>query len=202
MTPPARTGDRLIQVTADPANLISETDEDDNEVEVKLTVAPPSSGAGRTAQPVAHQQQRGHLAHQPTPGDMVTLTITVANTGEGDANGVVVRVTDTTGGDDEPVGDDITIPSIAAGEVYTVEVAYDTTGKTGSRTLKVEADPDDTIKETSETDNSTTVTIPLGGGGPGAGGPPMADGRGATSREGGPTSRRSRRGDPVRPPTA
>ncbi len=157
-------GDRLIQVTADPANLISETDEDDNQVEVKLTVGPPSAGPGELPNLSLTSGSVVISPTMPAPGDIVTLTIQVANTGEGDANGVVVRVTDTTDGDSAPVGDDITIPTLAAGEVYTVEVAYDTTDKTGSRTLKVEADPDNTIEETSEFDNSTTVTIPLNGG--------------------------------------
>ena len=148
----------------DPAGLIAETDETDNAVEVKLTVAPPAAAPGAQPNLSLTSSSVVYTPTTPTPGDVVTLTIQVANTGEGDAYGAVVRVTDTTDGGSEPVSEDITVTTIIAGGVYTVEVPYDTTGKTGSRTLTVAADPDNVIEEPNEFDNQTTVTIPLGGG--------------------------------------
>ena len=159
-----KAGERLISVVVDPAGLIAETDETDNAVEVKLTVAPPAAAPGAQPNLSLTSSSVVYTPTTPTPGDVVTLTIQVANTGEGDAYGAVVRVTDTTDGGSEPVSEDITVTTIIAGGVYTVEVPYDTTGKTGSRTLTVAADPDNVIEEPNEFDNQTTVTIPLGGG--------------------------------------
>jgi hypothetical protein len=96
---------------------------------------------------------------------MVTLTIVVRNDGGGDASSVVVRAMDVT---ETPVqvGDDVTIPTIAAGGSMTVTLVYDTTDKQGSRSLTVSADPDNTITESNENDNTATVTIPIGEGTP------------------------------------
>jgi hypothetical protein len=63
------------------------------------------------------------------------------------------------------VGDDVTIPTIAAGHSMSATLFYDTTGKEGSRMLTVSADPDNSITESNENDNTATVTIPIGGGG-------------------------------------
>ncbi len=160
-------GERTIRVVVDPNNLVTETDETDNEAEATLTVAPPSEEEEPPEPGILPNLviTSGSLAYTPTmpvPGDWVTLTISVTNDGEGDASGVVVRVTDTT--EDEPaqVGDDETIPTLASGAVATVTVPYSTTGVTGTRTLSVTVDPDEAIEETSETDNEATITIPLG----------------------------------------
>jgi subtilase family serine protease len=168
-------GERLLRVEVDPASLIPETDETDNSVEATLTVAPPSTEPDEQPNLSLTSSSVVYTPTAPMPGDMVTLTVEVANTGEGIAYGAVVVVTDTTDSGNEPVGEPITIPMIAAGDVYTVEFTYDTTDKSGSRTLTVAADPDNAIEESNEFDNRTTVTIPLGGE-PGEPGEPPAEG--------------------------
>jgi uncharacterized repeat protein (TIGR01451 family) len=177
-----KAGDRTIQVVADPNSLVTETDETNNQAEATLTVAPPSEEPEPGIQPnlVITPGSLSFTPTMPMPGDLVTLTISVTNSGEGSASDVVVRVTDTTDDEPLPVGEDQTIPSLAASSSATVTVSYDTTDKTGNRTLTVEVDPDETITETNESDNQATVTIPLGGSGepgepgegePGEGGP-------------------------------
>jgi subtilase family serine protease len=156
-------GERTIQVVVDPANLIAETNEEDNQAEATLTVGPPSDDPSVVPNLVMTSSSVVFTPTQPAPGDVVTLTIRVRNDGAVDASGVVVRVMDVTE-TPEQVGDDVTIPSIPAGETMTATLSYDTTDKTGSRSLTVSADPDNTITESNENDNTATVTIPLGNG--------------------------------------
>ncbi len=88
------------------------------------------------------------------------MTINVHNGGASDASAVVVRAMDVT---DTPaqVGDDVTIPTIATGQTMSVTLVYDTSDKSGNRTLTVSADPDNSITESNENDNTSTVTIPI-----------------------------------------
>jgi subtilase family serine protease/subtilisin family serine protease len=156
-------GARLIQVVVDPANLVPETDESDNQVETTLTVGPPSTGPAELPNLVLTPGSVTFTPTLPMPGDVVTLTIALHNDGEGDAVDVVVRVMDETGDEPLQVGDDLIVPTLAASETVTVTAFYPTVDLEGVRTLTVMADPDNAIEESSETDNSTTVTIPLGG---------------------------------------
>jgi subtilase family serine protease len=155
-------GDRKIQVVVDPANLIAETNEEDNQTEATLTVKPPSDDPSVTPNLVMTSSSVTFTPTQPAPGTMVTLTIRVRNDGAVDASNVVVRVMDVTETPTQ-VGDDVTIPTIAAGETMTATLVYDTTDKQGSRSLTVSADPDNTITESNENDNTATVTIPIDG---------------------------------------
>lgn len=164
-------GDHTIRVVVDPANLIAETNEEDNEAEATLTVKPPADDPSMMPNLAMSSSSVVITPTQPVAGDMVTMTITVRNDGAVDASGVVVRVMDVTE-TPEQVGDDVTIPSIAAGESMTVTLLYDTTDKTGSRSLTVSADPDNEITESNENDNTASVTIPIG----------EADGESATAQ--------------------
>jgi uncharacterized repeat protein (TIGR01451 family) len=166
-------GERTIQVVVDPANVIAETKEDDNQVEKTLTVGPPSEEP--TIQPnlVMTSNSVSFTPTLPLPGDIVTLTVKVHNDGGSDANGVVVRVMDVTTTPVQ-VGDDVTIPIVAAGQTMTATVIYATGETTGTRSLTVSADPDNTITESNENDNTATVTIPIGG----SNGEPPTNGQG------------------------
>jgi subtilase family serine protease len=177
-------GERLIRVVADPNNLVVETNETDNQAEQTLTVAPPSEEPAILPNLVITSGSLAYTPTTPVSGDWVTLTISVTNSGEGEASGVVVRVTDTTGEEPMPVGEEQTIPSLAAGAVATVTVPYSTTGITGTRTLSVAADPDGAIEESNETDNEATLTIPLGGEAPLGETPPGGSGNPAGAQTG------------------
>ncbi len=153
-------GDRKIQVVVDPADLIAETNEEDNQIEATLTVKEPSDDPSLLPNLVMSSTSVIVTPTLPIPGDMVTMTINVYNGGAVDASSVVVRVIDVT---ETPVqvGDDVIISSIAASGTMSVTLVYDTTDKTGSRSLTVSADPDNSITESNENDNTATVTIPI-----------------------------------------
>ena len=153
-------GDRKIQVVVDPAKLIAETNEEDNQVETTLTVNPPADTPSVQPNLVMTSSSVIFTPTLPTPGDAVTMTINVHNDGASDASGVVVRVMDITGTPVQ-VGDDVILPSVAAGQTMSATVIYTIGDEPGSRTLTVSADPDNTIVESNENDNTTTVTIPI-----------------------------------------
>jgi uncharacterized repeat protein (TIGR01451 family) len=158
-------GDRKIQVVVDPAGLIAEVNEEDNQTEATLTVGPPADDPTVTPNLVMTSSSVVFTPTQPIPGDLVTMTINVRNDGAVDANNVVVRVMDITDSEPVQVGDDVTIATIAAGETMSATMVYDTTDKQGNRSLTVSADPDNSITESNENDNTATVTIPVGEGG-------------------------------------
>ena len=155
-------GDRIILVVVDADNVVAETDETDNEADHTLTVLPEQEEPAEMPNLTVTTGGISFDPPAPTPGDMVTVTAAVSNTGESDASVVVVRFLDAT--DDEPVqiGEDQTIPGIVAGEAATVTVPYDTTDLSGDRTITVVVDPDDAIDESDETDNEASATLPLG----------------------------------------
>jgi subtilase family serine protease len=105
----------------------------------------------------------------PAPGDVVTVTATISNTGEGDASDVVVRFLDATGDEPAQIGEDQTIGSIAAGTAGDASVIYDTTDLSGERIITVQVDPDGAIDEGNEDDNEASATLSLGGEGNGEG---------------------------------
>ncbi len=158
-------GERTIQVVVDPVNLIAETNEEDNQIEATLTVNPPADDPSVQPNLVISSTSVVYTPTMPMPGDVVTLTINVTNDGAAEANGVGVRVMDVSGATPVQVGDDVIIPVIAMSETMSVTMPYVTTDLEGNRTLTISADPENTIVESNENDNTATVTIPLGGGG-------------------------------------
>jgi subtilase family serine protease len=172
-------GERTIQVTVDPANLIAENNEEDNEASATLTIGPPADDPSIVPNLVMASSSVTFTPTQPAPGTIVSMTIIVRNDGAVDANAVVVRVMDVTETPTQ-VGDDVIIPTIAAGQSMTATMLYDTTDKEGSQSLTVSADPDNTITESNENDNTATVMIPVGGepgepGEPPTGEPPTSE---------------------------
>ena len=153
-------GDRKLQVVVDPANLIAETNEEDNQTEATLTVKEPSDDPSMLPNLVMTSSSVIVTPTLALPGDIVTMTISVYNGGAVAASGVAVRVMDVTGTPVQ-VGDDIIIPSIAAGGTQSVTMPYNTGDQPGSKTLTVSADPDNSITESNENDNTSTVTIPI-----------------------------------------
>ena len=92
-------------------------------------------------------------------GDRVTITSAVRNIGTADAANVKVRFTD----NGAAIGTDQTIASIAAGSIGTASAAWDTKGLKGEHTIAVTADPANTIRELSETNNAASVTVTVRG---------------------------------------
>jgi subtilase family serine protease len=153
-------GDRKLQVMVDPANLIAETNEEDNQTEATLTVKEPSDEPSLLPNLVMTSSSVIVTPTLVMPGDIVTMTIYVHNGGGAPASGVTVRVMDVTGTPVQ-VGDDVIIPFIDAGGTMSVTMPYNTGDQPGSKTLTVSADPDNNITESNENDNTATVTIPI-----------------------------------------
>jgi len=156
-------GERTIRVKVDPNGLVDELDETDNQADKALTIAPPEETPVELPNLTVISGTVTFEPPSPQPGDPVTVTVVVSNTGEADASSVVVRFIDATDGGNEPIGEDQTIPSVESGESETAAVVYDTTDKAGERVIKVVVDPDGAIEESDETDNEVTGTLIVGG---------------------------------------
>ena len=87
-----------------------------------------------------------------------TLSATVVNDGAADASGVVVRFTD--GGRLIATSAALDVP---AGQSRTVTVTWDTRQVKGDRQVTAAVDPDDTVAESAEDDNTLTRTITVRG---------------------------------------
>lgn len=95
----------------------------------------------------------------PSLGDSVTLNAGVSNLGEQDADNVVVRMFD---GDPDDggqlLGTEQTI-SVAGNNGSTASVQFILTGNEEIRNLYVQVDPDNTIRESDETNNTAQRTV-------------------------------------------
>ncbi len=143
LPPLAGTGDRLIYAVADPANQIDEASEADNTAFRTLKVV---SLPDLAVSPSAIESDPAF----PQAGQQVTTTVTVANLGEQEADGVVVRLTV----DGAPAGPDQTLPAVAPNT--TGEAAFTWSYPAGATTVHLVAavDPEDAIAEGDETNDT------------------------------------------------
>jgi flagellar hook assembly protein FlgD len=141
------TGEKIIYVRVDPANLIHEATKADNDAFVTLNILSlpdlAVSTNSITYAPVA-----------PKEGDPVTITVLVQNKGEQGVSNALVRLSE--GG---IVLADRTIPALASNATGTVSLVYDTTGKKGPHTITATVDPDNLIAEQSKDNNTTSNTF-------------------------------------------
>jgi uncharacterized repeat protein (TIGR01451 family) len=148
---------RKIQVVADHNNLVVEGNENDNSATQNVTIAP-------LAAPnlMLQVSNIGFDPAQPNPGDQVTVYATVINNGTADATNVIVQLIDATNSSaTSPIGQPQTIEAIPAGGSGVVQLVYDTTNKSGDRKIQAIIDPNNFIRETSESDNTGTKTLTL-----------------------------------------
>jgi uncharacterized repeat protein (TIGR01451 family) len=154
-----KAGERRIQVVVDPENTIAESDEEDNVVAKTLRVLSESERPEPQANLVVKPESVQFNPITPTVGMPVTVTVTVSNTGEAAATDVIVEFSDATGGGAEVIGRAMITGTLPAGRNGRARVIYDTTDKSGVRTIEVTADPDDAITESDESDNQVTRTL-------------------------------------------
>ena len=147
----------------DPDNKVAEMDEDDNEAEKTLTVLPVAEEPAELPNLSITSEGIAFDPESPVPGDVVTVTATISNTGDADAGDVVVRFLDASDDETVQIGDDQTVDAIDAGDAATATVAYDTTDLSGERTITVQVDPDGDIDESDEEDNEASATLSVGG---------------------------------------
>ncbi len=119
-----------------------------------FTVNP--QGDGRTP-PMANLRPTAVEVAQPER-KQTTVSVTVSNTGVAAASGVIVELFDgtTSLGTTAPV-------ALAAGATGTVTKVWDTRKVKGDRALKAVVDPGNTVKESSESDNTLTRTVTVKG---------------------------------------
>ena len=149
-----KAGERKIRVVADRSNLISESDEEDNQAEATITINPPE-----IPNLVIESRNVGFHPSRPVDGDQVTISATVLNDGGGDANEVIVQFIEG-GGQGLPVSEPQLIDRIPAGSSGVAQVVFDTAGKDDPR-IQVIVDPNNYIAETSETDNRATAALKM-----------------------------------------
>ncbi|MCB0104260.1 MAG: S8 family serine peptidase, partial [Caldilineaceae bacterium] len=149
-------GTHAIQVTVDPSNFIPEVSTTDNVAVRMLTVAPrPSPNL------VIESTNIGFDPSAPDPGDQVTVRATIRNDGDAEAADVQVQFVDATGTGTVPIGPLQTIDVIPAGDYVTLQITYDTSGLSGNRDVGVVVDPNNTINESKESDNSAEKRLAL-----------------------------------------
>jgi len=149
-----KSGERTIQVVADPNNFIAESSEMDNDAEITFPVTELDA-----PNLVALAGNIGFNPPDPTEEDLVLIHAVILNRGTADVNDVAVQFMDMTNGAATPIDQPRTITRIAAGGNGTVQVTYDTAGKEGNRTIGVVVDPNNFIAETNEADNEATKTL-------------------------------------------
>ena len=147
-------GERKIRVVADRSNLISESNEEDNQAEATVTINPPA-----IPNLMIESRNIGFHPNVPTGGDQVTISATVLNVGGGDANEVVVQFIEG-GGQGLPIGEPQVIDRIPAGSSGVAQVVFDTSGKEDPR-VQVIVDPNNYIAESRETDNRATAALKM-----------------------------------------
>ncbi|MEZ4618149.1 MAG: CARDB domain-containing protein [Caldilineaceae bacterium] len=147
-------GARKIQVLVDPHTVIPESNESDNSAIQTLTVMPaPAPNL------VVQTANIGFSPTAPEEGATVNIRATILNTGNADANDVMVQFIDATSNGGTPIDANQVISTIPPGGSAVAEIAYDTTGKVGDRKIQVIADRNNLIIEQNENDNSATATL-------------------------------------------
>ncbi|MFZ1755762.1 MAG: CARDB domain-containing protein [Caldilineaceae bacterium] len=157
-----KAGDRRIQAVADPANDIAESDEENNRAAKVLKVRSPEEKPPEAPNLVVTTSDISFDPASPSAGDTVTITLRLRNDGTEDVTDPLVRFEDATGDEPELIGDVTITGTLKAGSSGDAVVFFDTTGKEGTLTIRVTADPDGAIDESNEDDNQASKTLTLG----------------------------------------
>lgn len=148
-------GNHEIYVKVDPDNLISESNENNNQGSIPITVSsPPTVLADLTIS----SSDVTFSNPSPTESDAITITAIIQNIGGSDAIQVVVQCYDgnpQAGG--TKIKEDITLPAIATGSTETAN--FTTSLVTGSHDIYVRIDPYNTVSELDETNNQAFNSI-------------------------------------------
>ncbi|MEM7126588.1 MAG: CARDB domain-containing protein [Chloroflexota bacterium] len=149
-------GDREIQVMVDPNNFIVELNEADNKASRTLSIA-------HKAEPnlAIEATNIGFDPANPSQGDQVTVFATVLNTGDASAADVMVQFIDDTDSIGRPIGEPQIINQISAGGSGSVQITYDTAGSEENRKIEIVVDPNNTIIESNERDNSASKILEM-----------------------------------------
>ncbi|MEZ4673109.1 MAG: CARDB domain-containing protein [Caldilineaceae bacterium] len=156
-----REGERRIRVTADPDDVIFETDEADNEAVKVLRVASEAEEPPDLPNVVIFTGNIKFEPSSPTAGEPVTMTVNVLNQGTVAAEDVLIRVMDVTDGASEVLGEQTITGTLDVGDGIEISMTLSTEDRAGTRTIQVTADPDGAIEESNEDDNQATKTLTI-----------------------------------------
>lgn len=141
------TGEKLIYLRVDPGNSIKETSEEDNDAftTIKILSLPDLSVSSNsiTFSPSA-----------PKEGDTVSISVTVKNLGEQNAQNVSVKVSES----GTLIGTQ-SVPLISGNSQAAATFSYDTTGKKGAHEISVLVDPDNAIVERGKENNRASKSL-------------------------------------------
>ncbi len=147
-------GVHQITATADPDNLIAESNEANNTLTQTLDV--------KERIDLVASSTDIYLSN-PTPkeGEVIQVSAVIYNNGESPANNVLVRIysEDPAQGGTQLGSDQIITAIPGKGSGQTGWITYDTFGKSGPHTLHVVADPLNAIPETDKTNNTARLTF-------------------------------------------
>lgn len=140
-------GDKYIYVKVDPANKIQEFNKTDNDAFATLTIL--------TLPDLMLSTNSINLNPAfPKDGDKVSITATIENRGQQDAQNVTVKAYE--GGVE--IGSQ-QIPLVASMSQGIATFPYDATGKQGAHLITIVADPDNAIPEQNKDNNSASRTF-------------------------------------------
>ncbi len=151
-------GGKTIFVIVDPDNLISETSESDNKSSARIWVATGPDLA-------VYSEDLKPSTYVPVSGTPFTLGYKIRNLGESGTGAFSVSLYDgnpSAGSGQGTLLQSINISGLAGTEVRSGSVGVTLTGN-GSHTLYLVADTGDTVTELSETNNTGSVTVNVGG---------------------------------------
>ncbi|TAK08359.1 MAG: hypothetical protein EPO39_04595, partial [Candidatus Manganitrophaceae bacterium] len=140
-------GERMVYVKVDPSNNIQEFDEGDNEAftALRILTLPDLSLSNNSI---------SFTPPAPKEGDLVSIQVTVQNSGEQSASAVPVRAYEGS----TLIGSEV-IASIPGHSQGSASFQYNTASKTGSHLITVAVDPDNSIPEQSKQNNRAARTF-------------------------------------------
>lgn len=149
-----KTGERRIEVVADPGNFIPERSESDNSAQEEVEVLPPVA-----PNLVVQARNVGFNPPAPTEGDRVLVNAVILNDGAEAATDVVVQFLDVSEAEARPIGQPQIIAHLPAGSSDSVQIAYNTQDKPGDRRIRVVVDPNNFVRESNKEDNQAVVSL-------------------------------------------
>ncbi len=142
-------GEQLYKLVIDPDNAIAESDETNNSAEIKISIGETKPDLEVTAADLSTSKEN------PQGGDKVTLKATVKNIGNSSATNVLVRFLM----NDAKIYEK-TVSTISKNGKNSVSYTYQLPDVvSGDQIFKVMVDPDNTIAEFNETNNSAQYSI-------------------------------------------
>ncbi len=148
-------GSKTIFVVVDPDNTIPETSETDNKSSSRIMIATGPDLA-------VYSEDLKPSTYIPTAGTAFTLSYTIRNLGESEAGAFTISLYDGDPGQGGTMIQTANISGISGTQVRTGTLGVTLTGN-GAHTLYLVADSGSQISEISETNNTGSVTVNVGG---------------------------------------